>query len=132
MCSSDLIVQAHLAALIPETTQDTQAQAVQSESTDTNHSASDTTEPADPSTNGQASAQKSQPATRSTDAGTHQSGANPALTGTVSNDTGVPTDSYEPEPPMRLESWLEQIPDNPSELLKRKFLYEQHLQETAQ
>lgn len=126
------IVQAHLAALIPETTQDTQAQAAQSESTDTNPSAADTAESTDPNTNGQASTQESQPATRSTDAGTQQSGANPALTGTVSNDTGVPTDSYEPEPPMRLESWLEQIPDNPSELLKRKFLYEQHLQETAQ
>lgn len=28
-----------------------------------------------------------------------------------------------------LESWLEQIPDNPSELLKRKFWYEQSMQE---
>ena len=32
--------------------------------------------------------------------------------------------------PIHLESWLEQIPDNPSALLKRKFLYEQQLQET--
>lgn len=34
------------------------------------------------------------------------------------------------EQPLHLESWLEQIPDNPSELLKRKFWYEQTMQET--
>ena len=33
--------------------------------------------------------------------------------------------------PIHLESWLEQIPDNPSELLKRKFWYEQSMQEVA-
>ena len=46
-----------------------------------------------------------------------------------------PTTPAQPEdsqPQIHLESWLEQIPDNPSELLKRKFLYEQNMQETAQ
>lgn len=38
----------------------------------------------------------------------------------------TPTDQ-----PIHLESWLEQIPDNPSELLKRKFWYEQSTQEIA-
>ena len=33
--------------------------------------------------------------------------------------------------PIHLESWLEQIPDNPSELLKRKFWYEQSMQEMS-
>lgn len=33
--------------------------------------------------------------------------------------------------PVHLESWLEQIPDNPSELLKRKFWYEQSMQEVT-
>ena len=36
-----------------------------------------------------------------------------------------------PQAPIHLESWLEQIPDNPSELLKRKFWYEQSMQEAA-
>lgn len=36
-----------------------------------------------------------------------------------------------PESPILLENWLEQIPDNPSELLKRKFLYEYNMQEVA-
>ena len=35
-------------------------------------------------------------------------------------------------PTVDLESWLEQIPDDPSELLKRKFWYEQQRQETQQ
>lgn len=35
------------------------------------------------------------------------------------------------ESPIHLESWLEQIPDNPSELLKRKFWYEYNMQEAA-
>lgn len=35
------------------------------------------------------------------------------------------------EPPVHLESWLEQIPDNPSELLKRKFWYEHNMQEVT-
>lgn len=35
------------------------------------------------------------------------------------------------EQPVQLESWLEQIPDNPSELLKRKFWYEQSMQEST-
>lgn len=33
--------------------------------------------------------------------------------------------------PIQLEDWLEQIPDNPSELLKRKFLYEYSRQEVT-
>lgn len=37
----------------------------------------------------------------------------------------------QPESPILLENWLEQIPDNPSELLKRKFLYEYNMQEVA-
>ena len=32
---------------------------------------------------------------------------------------------------IHLESWLEQIPDNPSDLLRRKFLYEQTMQEST-
>lgn len=40
-------------------------------------------------------------------------------------------DSTLAEPPIHLESWLEQIPDNPSELLKRKFWYEHNMQETT-
>jgi len=47
-----------------------------------------------------------------------------------------PTAAQQPEtrptePSLHLESWLEQIPDNPSELLKRKFWYEQSMQESA-
>lgn len=42
-------------------------------------------------------------------------------------DPTLPTST---EQPLHLESWLEQIPDNPSELLKRKFWYEQTMQET--
>ncbi len=40
-------------------------------------------------------------------------------------------DSTLAEPAIHLESWLEQIPDNPSELLKRKFWYEHNMQEAA-
>lgn len=40
-------------------------------------------------------------------------------------------DSALSEPPIHLESWLEQIPDNPSELLKRKFWYEHNMQEAT-
>lgn len=36
-----------------------------------------------------------------------------------------------PTQPIQLESWLEQIPDNPSELLQRKFLYEHSMQEAT-
>ena len=39
--------------------------------------------------------------------------------------------SLSTQQPVHLESWLEQIPDNPSELLKRKFWYEQNMQEAA-
>ena len=42
-------------------------------------------------------------------------------------DPTLPTST---EQPLHLESWLAQIPDNPSELLKRKFWYEQTMQET--
>lgn len=35
------------------------------------------------------------------------------------------------ESAIHFESWLEQIPDNPSELLRRKFLYEHRMQEAA-
>ncbi len=45
-----------------------------------------------------------------------------------------PTSSSTPastHQPVHLESWLEQIPDNPSELLKRKFWYEQSMQEVT-
>ncbi|HKM38433.1 MAG TPA: VWA domain-containing protein [Thiopseudomonas sp.] len=35
------------------------------------------------------------------------------------------------ESAIHFESWLEQIPDNPSELLRRKFLYEHTMQEVA-
>lgn len=44
----------------------------------------------------------------------------------------APAQPEDSQPQIHLESWLEQIPDNPSELLKRKFLYEQNMQETAQ
>lgn len=49
------------------------------------------------------------------------------------SDTARAT-SLEPSSPptVDLESWLEQIPDDPSELLKRKFWYEQQRQETQQ
>lgn len=40
-------------------------------------------------------------------------------------------DSTLAEQPIHLESWLEQIPDNPSQLLKRKFWYEYNMQEAA-
>lgn len=46
---------------------------------------------------------------------------------TLTTQTSQGTDKVEQT--LHLESWLEQIPDNPSELLKRKFLYEQNMQE---
>lgn len=64
--------------------------------------------------------------------------ASPLSESTQTNNTD-PTDSSAPEqqtqtkpPAVDLESWLEQIPDDPSELLKRKFWYEQQRQETRQ
>ena len=42
-----------------------------------------------------------------------------------------PNESESAPSQLHLERWLEQIPDNPSELLKRKFWYEQSLQENA-
>lgn len=48
--------------------------------------------------------------------------------------TAAPQISQEPdkvEQDVHLESWLEQIPDNPSELLRRKFLFEQNMQEVT-
>ncbi len=47
-------------------------------------------------------------------------------TSTASTDTLTPTRENTDD----LERWLEQIPDDPSELLKRKFWYEQQHQET--
>ncbi|NLY12627.1 MAG: tetratricopeptide repeat protein [Gammaproteobacteria bacterium] len=56
----------------------------------------------------------------------------------IAEQTTPPTDSpaqqHQPlsDPhPVQLESWLEQIPDDPSELLKRKFWFEHTMQETA-
>ena len=47
-----------------------------------------------------------------------------------SEDKLIPHSTVQPnEDSLDLEGWLEQIPDDPSELLKRKFWYEQH-QET--
>ena len=50
----------------------------------------------------------------------------------ASTPATAPAQPEDSQPQIHLESWLEQIPDNPSELLKRKFLYEQNMQETAQ
>ncbi|HZJ95544.1 MAG TPA: tetratricopeptide repeat protein [Thiopseudomonas sp.] len=63
----------------------------------------------------------------------------PAMPGSPQSNNDVnPTTpqqvSHEPdkvEQKVHLESWLEQIPDNPSELLRRKFLYEHNLQEVT-
>ena len=59
---------------------------------------------------------------------------NPAPSAQLSEQNALPTqrpDALQTEPPLHLESWLEQIPDNPSELLRRKFWYEQSQQESA-
>ncbi len=49
------------------------------------------------------------------------------------SDTSRASSAEQPSAPtVDLESWLEQIPDDPSELLKRKFWYEQQRQETQQ
>jgi Ca-activated chloride channel family protein len=49
------------------------------------------------------------------------------------SDTSLASSAEQPSAPtVDLESWLEQIPDDPSELLKRKFWYEQQRQETQQ
>ena len=48
--------------------------------------------------------------------------------------TIIPQQAVQPDhptQPIQLESWLEQIPDNPSELLQRKFLYEHSMQEAT-
>ncbi|NER62524.1 hypothetical protein G3435_26480, partial [Pseudomonas sp. MAFF212428] len=43
-----------------------------------------------------------------------------------------PTDSnLDAEQRQALEQWLRQIPDNPSELLRRKFWYEQQLHQES-
>lgn len=118
--------------------------------------ASDATEPAALEPNPEAPAQPSTTATPaiavapSTTASAaaddpSNTGATPAFTAAQKPDTPTVTKpsttassdhpaSSEPAPteqPIQLEDWLEQIPDNPSELLKRKFWYEQNAQETA-
>lgn len=61
--------------------------------------------------------------------------SNPAAADTATQSPPLATSEIAPQSqvqtPIHLESWLEQIPDNPSELLKRKFLYEQYMQETT-
>lgn len=71
-----------------------------------------------------------------------QTGADPAAASAFGSALGSTNDNASPQPPaadpvaiarqaeqdQALRQWLEEIPDNPAELLRRKFLY-QHLQE---
>lgn len=119
------LVEEHLATALAQTATEPAAPQQESADSPTSTLTASASTAVSESSNGQ---------NRQAEAGTADSRQNSVLAQTEEQPAHLSSaERQEPVPstqqPVHLENWLEQIPDNPSELLKRKFWYEQNMQE---